>query len=199
MTFDAFAPVELGQVQVEVYTTNYRVSGMTKTRHSRVADIVNQLPTALLILHDATVTEYAAPKAPMTAPQVLVPAERIVLMVADETQAEARSEMRIPKRPVRTELLAPPFRVVGSVHVPQGSRPIDGLLNAADRFLAMTDVSISSSQFPALDGSFGVIAIQISMAHLIVAADDERPDELLADVLDESTAHGWIHRDQDLL
>jgi hypothetical protein len=196
--FDAFAPTPPARVTVDVYTTSYRVSGTTPTRHSRVVDILNQLPGALLTVEEATVTEYAAPSGPMSAPQVLIPAERIVLMVAPQSSGEPRSEMRIQKRPVRAELLVPPFRVVGSFHVPQGSRAIDGLLNAVDWFLAMTEVVISSNQYPSLGGSFDVIAIQRSLAHLIVAADDERPDELLAEVLDETTAHDWIHGDQEI-
>ncbi len=195
--FDPMASISIGAVQVEVYTTAYRVSGTTRTRHARVADILNQLPTALLIVDDATVTEYAAPTGPLNAPQVLIPAERIVLMATGDAPVEARAEMRIQKRAVRAELLAPPFRVLGSVHVPQGSRPIDGLLNAADRFLAMTDVAISCAQFPVFAGSFGVIAMQRSMAHLIAVSDDEAPEELLAEVLDETTAHDWIHHEQD--
>lgn len=190
--FDPMASNSISAAKIEVYTTAYRVSGTTRTRHARVADILNQLPTGLLIVDDATVTEYAAPSGPMTAPQVLIPAERIVLMATSDATVEARAEMRIPKRAVQAELLAPPFRVLGSVYVPQGSRPIDGLLNAADRFLAMTDVAISCALYPVFAGSFGVIAIQTSMAHLIAVSDDEAPDELLAEVLDETTAHGWL-------
>lgn len=192
--FDPFTPTPTGRVAVDVYTPAYRVSGTTRTRFQRVSDIVNQLPTSHLTVDDATITEYAAPGAPISAGEVLVASERILFVVAP-APVEARAEMRIPKRPVRVDLLVPPFRVSGAVHVPQGSRPVDGLLNAADRFIVMTDVTAASSAHPGFGGSFGVIAIQRSLAHLLVVADDERPDELLADVLDEPTAQGWLQRD----
>lgn len=194
--FDAFGAAPPDAVPVEVYTPAYRVSGTTRTRFQRVADILNQLPTSHLVLDDATITEYAAPSAPIGAGQVLVAVERIVLMVTrGDGPGGARADMRIPKRAVRADLLVPPFRVSGAVHVPHGSRPVDGLLNAADRFLAMTNVTVGCPQYPKFAGTFEVVAMQRSLAHLIVAGDDELPDELLADVLDETTAHDWLQRD----
>lgn len=196
MSFDPFAPATVDHVLVEVYTPAYRVSGTTATRFQRVADIVNQLPTSHLIVDDATITEYAAPDATVKAAEVLIATERILFVVAPASVAtEARAEMRIPKRPVRVDLLAPPFRLTGAVHVPQGSRPMDGLLNAADRFIAITDVSLSSAQFPGFAASLEVVAMQRALAHLLVVSDDEQPEKLLADVLDESTAHDWLGHD----
>jgi hypothetical protein len=40
-----------------------------------------------------------------------------------------------------------------------------------------------------------VLALQRSKAQLILVDVDERPDELLADVLDVPTAQGWLQRD----
>jgi hypothetical protein len=81
------------------------------------------------------------------------------------------------------------------VHVPQGSRPVDGLVNNTDRFLPMTDVAITCAAHPEMARNAPVIALQRSKAQLILVDDDERPDELLADVLDEPTAQGWLQRD----
>jgi hypothetical protein len=195
MSFDSFGAQPPGAVPVDVYTPAYRVSGTTRTRFQRVADILNQLPTAHLVVDDATITEYAAPSTAMKAGQVLIALERIVLMVTRSDASGGAGDMRIPKRAVRADLLVPPFRVSGAVHVPHGSRPVDGLLNAADRFLAMTSVTVGCPQYPKFAGTFEVVAMQRSLAHLIVASDDERPDELLADVLDETTAHDWLQRD----
>ena len=45
-------------------------------------------------------------------------------------------------------LAIPPFRITGMVHVPIGSRPVDGLLMSHDRFLTMTEVTIASPDLP---------------------------------------------------
>lgn len=192
---DPFAPSPFKAVAVDVYTAAYRVSGQTSTRFERVSDIVNQVTSTHLIVEEATVTDYADPAGTMSGPRVLVTLAEILFVIADTEGADrsgTRPEMRIPKRPVRAQVALPPFRLTGLVHVPPGSRPVDGLLNASDRFLPMTDVTVACGAHPELARTAGAAAMQRSLAHLIVVIDDERPDELLADVLDEQTAERWL-------
>ena len=190
---DPFAPSPVRRAQVDVYTAAYRVTGVTATRHSRVGDIVNQVTGTHLIVEQATLSEFADPTGTLGAHQVLINLDEILFVVAAEADgAGARPEMRIPKRPVRAQLALPPFRLTGAVHVPQGSRPVDGLLNASERFLPMTEVAVSCAVHPELARSAPAMAVQRRLAHLILIQDDERPDELLADVLDEQTAESWL-------
>jgi hypothetical protein len=189
---DSFGPSPPHAVPVDVYTASYRVSGQTTTRFARVADIVNQVTSSHLVVEHATVSEHADATATLGALQVLVTLDEILFVVAEEVSVEARPEMRIPKRPVRAQLGSPPFRLTGVVHVSPGSRPIDGILNATDRFLAMTEVTIASGAYPELGRTAPAAAIQRRLAHLILVLDDERPDELLADVLDQATAERWL-------
>ncbi len=193
--FDPFAPATFSEVALDVYTDAFRVSGVTRTRFQRVGDIVNQLPTQHLQIDNATITEHGVSAAPTTATEALIDLARILFVVTTGESVQGRAEMRIPKRAARVELVLPPFRVAGSVHIPPGSRPADGLLNAADRFLVMTDASIASARHPALGASVAALAIQRALAQLIVIGDDEQPEELLADVLDESTAQDWLQRE----
>ncbi|HYM52934.1 MAG TPA: hypothetical protein VEW45_05540 [Candidatus Dormibacteraeota bacterium] len=190
---DPFAPSPVKTVAVDVYTAAYRVSGQTATRFGRVADIVNQLSSTHMIVDQATVSEYAHPAGTMSAPQALVTLDEILFVVVDsEDEGSARPEMRIPKRPVRAQVALPPFQLAGVVHVPPGSRPVDGLLNAGDRFLPMTEVTVACAAHPELRRTATAAAMQRSLAHVIVVKDDERPEELLADVLDEQTAERWL-------
>ncbi|HSM38698.1 MAG TPA: hypothetical protein VK838_05130 [Candidatus Limnocylindrales bacterium] len=191
---DPFAPSPVRSVPVDVYTTAYRVSGEMATRFSRVGDIVNQLTSSHLVIEHATISEYADPGATLGAQQAFVRMEEVLFMVAGETEGSARPEMRIPKRAVRAQLALPPFRITGAVHVPQGSRPIDGLLNVADQFMAMTEVTVVSGAYPELGRTAEAVAIQHRGAHVILVTDDEHPDELLADVLDRDTAERWLQR-----
>jgi hypothetical protein len=189
---DPFAPSPFLTVAIDVYTAAYRVSGETSTRFSRVADIVNQVTSTHLIVEHATVSEYADPSATMGALQVLITLDEILFVVAGEEASEARPEMHIPKRPVRAQFALPPFRLTGAVHIAPGSRPVDGMLNVTDRFLAMTDVAVACGAHPELGRTAPAAALQRKLAHLILVLDDERPDELLADVLDERTAERWL-------
>lgn len=191
MSIGDFEPLN---VEVDCYTTAYRVSGRVTTRFERVADIVNLAPTSHLIVEQATVSEYAAPTATLSAPQVLLALEELLFVVVGASRPNARPEMRIPKRAVQAQLAIPPFRLTGAVHVSVGSRPLDGLLNVTDRFLPMTDVSVTSAVHEGLDRVVAALAVQRRLAHLMLVADDERPDQLLADVLDEETARSWFRQ-----
>lgn len=182
-------------VEVDVLTDAYRISGTIQTRFSRVTDIVNQQAGTHLTIIRATISEHADPTATVAASSTLVAVSAILVMSAPALTGEAGSEMRIAKRPFRAQLAIPPLRVTGTVHVTPGGRPSDGVLNMTDRFLAMTDATISSGQYPDLDQTAPAVAVARDHAHLLLMSGDERPDELLADVLDERTAEEWLGAD----
>lgn len=188
---DLFEPGSLPQVQLDVYTTDFRVSGTVSTRFSRVADILNQLSATHIPLVRATISEYDDAAGTLAAEHVHVSIDEILFCVAS-TDGGARPEMRIAKRAVKAQIAVPPFRFTGNVHVTVGSRPVDGLLNAVDRFMAMTDVTVTCARHPDLGRTANALAVQRRRAHVLMVADDERPDELLADVLDERTANDWL-------
>jgi hypothetical protein len=190
----------LSEVKVDVYTSAYRVSGTVRTRFSRVAEILNQQTASHLTVEHATVSEYADAMSTIGAPSALVAVDEILVMIAPELGAqrgEGGGEMRIPKRAVRAQLSIPPLRLTGAIHVPTGSRPVDGLLNVPDRFMAMTDATLVSGPFPELERSAPVVALRRDRAHVLLVADDEHPDELLADVLDERTAAAWLRSGEE--
>lgn len=194
---DSFAASPLNAVALDVYTDAYRVSGRIASRFSRVADIANQASATHLLIEEATISEYADPNATISALQVLVNLDEALLLIAGGADAVARPEMRIPKRAVRAQIGLPPFRVTGLIHIPQGSRPADGVLNASDRYLPMTEVTIACGPHPELGRTAAVVAFRRERAHLILVTDDERPDELLADVLDSATAERWLRRPRE--
>jgi hypothetical protein len=183
-------------VAVDVYTGAYRVSGSLETRFSRITEILNQLTGAHLEVTRATIIEYADPSATIAAPSALVLVEEVLVMVAGELTG-ASGEMRVPKRPVRAQLAIPPFRITGTVHIPMGSRPVDGLLVGNDLFMAVTEATITSGVYPELERAVPVLAVRRRRAHVLLVADDENPDQLLADVLDERTAEAWLRPDAE--
>ena len=188
---DGFA--SLADVAVDVYTDTYRVSGIVRTPFTRVAEIINQLPAEHLPIERATISEHGEEASSLGAPAALIAIDEILLMVAPQLEGIGRSEMRIEKRKVRALLAVPPFRVTGMVHVPIGSRPVDGLLMAHDRFMTMTEVTMASVTHPHLDRAAAAVAMRRDRAHVLLVVDDERPDQLLSDVLDRQTAERWLH------
>jgi hypothetical protein len=184
-------------VSVDVYTRDFRISGSVQTRFTRVAEILNQLTNAYLSVDHATISEHGDTSATRAAPQAWVAVDQILVMVAPDLGGEARPDMRIPKRPVMAQISVPPLRVTGRIHVPMGGRPIDGLLNVTDRFVAMTDATLESGLHPELERSAVAIAIRRDRAHILLVADDENSEQLLADVLDQQTARSWLHHAEE--
>jgi hypothetical protein len=196
MDMDAFGATQA--VAVDVYTAAYRVSGRVETRFGRVADILNQLTGGHLTLAQATVSEHGDPTGTLAAPSAVVSVDEILVLVAPGLTSERHAEMRIPKRPVLAQLAIPPFRVTGTIHVPIGTRPVDGLLHVPERFMPMTAATLTSSRYPELERRAAVLALRRDRAHVLLVADDETPDELLADVLDERTAESWLRPEDEV-
>ena len=65
------------------------------------------------------------------------------------------------------------------VHVPRAARP--DVLNVADPFLALTDVTVASAAFPGFDRSAPVLAVQRKVAEMLVVTDDAGPGSALED------------------
>ena len=174
-------------VSVDVYTDAYRVAGTVETRFSRVAEILNQLTGAHLAVERATLTEYSDPGGSRAAASALVAVDSILVMIATGLDGGTSAEMRVPKRPVRAELSLPPLRVTGRIHVAEGSRPIDGLLNMPDRFVAMTEASLTSGAYAELERTASVLAVRRDRAQVLLIADEDHPDEPLASASGEPT------------
>ena len=186
----------LASVSIDLYTTAYRVSGTIETRFGRVTEILNQLSGGHLTVLQAMITEHADPGSTLTTPSALVAVDEVLFMVATDLTGTS-NEMRIPKRPVRAQLAIPPFRMTGTIHVPMGSRPVDGLLHGVDQFVAMTDAALASALHPHLDRTAQVVALRRGGAQVVLVADDETPDVLLVEVVDERTTGAWLGTEED--
>lgn len=184
------------EVEVDLLTDAYRISGTVETRFGRATDIVNQQNSTHIALSRVTISEHADPTATVSAPSALVAVSSILVLAAPGLTGEASTEMRIPKRPVRVEMVLPPLRVTGIMHIAPGSMPADGLLNMTDPFLTMTDATITSATHPELAHSEEAIAVRRDRAQVLLITDDEQEAELLADVLDERTAEAWLRPDE---
>lgn len=181
MTFGLEGFGTIRAVRVELITTGYRVTGTIQTRFTRVAEILNQLSSAHLPVDDATVREHGG--AARRAGTTIVTVEEILVMVAPDLADAPSGDMRVPKQPTRAQLAIPPMWLDGTVYVPVGSVPTDGLLNVADRFVPMTDVRISSVAHPDLDHDGPVAAVRRDRAHVVLFEDApaaEAADEVSA-------------------
>lgn len=166
-----FASVQ--ELEIELYTSAYRVTGRVHTPFRRVAEILNLLPGGHLAVEGATIVEHAAPSKPHAGNSAHVIVDEILVLLAPDLAGESSGEMRIRKRPAHAMLTLPPLLLEGTIHVPEGSLPVDGLLNVPDRYLPMTDATISSAAYPELGRSVPILALRRDRAHVIVVREDE--------------------------
>ena len=182
------------EVEVELLTDAYRISGIVETRFGRVTDILNQQAGTHVTIRGATIGEHADPGVTTSAPSALVAVAAILLMSAPGLAGEASPDMVIQKRPVRAHFAIPPLRVTGMIHVPPASRPSHGVIHMTDKFLAMTDVTIASSAYPELAKTAPAAALSRDRAQLLLIGDDDPEDEPV-EVLDENTPEAWLQPD----
>ncbi len=164
-----FATVE--EVEVELFTSAYRVTGTIHTPFRRVAELLNQLPGGHLAIEKATIAEHGVDGLGERVSAAQVTVDEVIVLMAPGLVGESSSEMRILKHPAHAILAIPPLRLEGTIHVPVGSRPVDGLLNVPDRFVPMTDVSLTSPSQPTLDRTVPILALRRDRAHVIVVSE----------------------------
>jgi hypothetical protein len=173
-----YATVE--EIEVELFTAAFRVAGTIHTPFRRVAELLNQLPGAHIAVENATIVEHGI-SASERVRTALVTVDDVLVLVAPALVGESSAEMRILKNPARAALSIPPLRLEGTIHVPVGSRPADGLLNVPDRFMPMTDARLTSASYPDLDRTVPILALRRDRAHVIVVSDGatepEDPDD----------------------
>ena len=86
--------------------------------------------------------------------------------------------MRVPKRPFAATVGLPPFRLAGTMHVPESvESPAIVVTVNPDAFIAMTDATITCRRTRRSSAPYPVVAFQRRRAHvLLVGIDDEDPD-----------------------
>lgn len=180
------------EVQVELYTVGFRVSGQMSTRFRKATDILNLSGSDHLAVDHATVTEYADPTAARGGQQVRVAISEILFGISSGAPDENDNEFQVQKRPVKIQVAMAPFWLTGMFHVPEASQAMDGLMNVADRFVPLTDVAVSCAPYPTVDGTAEVVAVHRALAQVFLIADDREHDNLLADILPEEQVQSWL-------
>jgi hypothetical protein len=189
---DAFGPA-VSRVEVELYTSGNRVSGHMLTRFRRVADILNLTGSTHLVVEDATVTEYADPAGRAhSGGAVMVAVSEVMFGISSGVDDRSDQDLVVQKRPVQIQVAMPPFWLGGTIHVPYGSAAVD-VLNVADPFLPLTNVTVGATAHPAFDGEAPILAVQRALAEVLIVTDEAGPDARPTGSLEFPTesAGGW--------
>src|SRR3954453_18305473 len=151
--------IEVGRVELTLYTDALITHGKVRTRQHRVTDILNLTEQSFLILEDVTVEEYGDRGQPIRADVAQVNLDTVLFAVAD-TPVEPSPELRTQKHPGAAGGSIPPFRVTGTIHLMAGEATIREALNELEqRFIPVTDATFWSDLVGGAGGVVGVVPV----------------------------------------
>jgi hypothetical protein len=135
---------EAARVELILYTDALMTRGTVRTRQRRVTDILNFLEEPFLVLEDVTVEEIGVRGQPIRAGFAQVNLDAVLFAVTNEPAGGA-PELHAPKAAEQAILSVPPFKVVGTIHLPASSRDLgEALADLTGRFIPVTDASFWS-------------------------------------------------------
>jgi len=167
MAFGGSEPIG-NAVPVEVTTSGYRVSGTMRTRFERVADILNHLDLSHATVELATVRELYDPGRGHRVASAMVPIDEILFLVADLPAERSSDAIVVPKKPVQASIALPPFRLSGTMFVPESVESVfTAVTMSPDTFIPLVDVTVTCWIRAELNGSYPVLAFARRRPHVM--------------------------------
>ncbi len=158
---------EFHEIAAEVTTSGYRVSGFVRTRFERVALILNSLDHTHLVMEDVTIRELDDEATSWTAASATIPLDEILFFAASLSGATSMDAIVVPKRPFPATVGLPPFRLAGTMYVPESvESPAIVITVNPDAFIVMTDASVTCPVHPVLNATYPVVAFQRRRVHV---------------------------------
>lgn len=169
-----FAQISERAVAVTLYTDAYVINGTVTSRHGRVTDILNTAVEAFIVLSDVTMDEWGSTASPVRADFAQVNLASVLFAVADEA-VEATPELRMPKITEQAFITVPPFRVVGTIHLPPEQNMRLALNELTGRFLPVTDATFWSDTVGEGKQSAVMVAVNHARAQILAPHTDVDP------------------------
>jgi hypothetical protein len=169
-----FAPIAERPVAMTLYTDAYVIHGTVTSRHGRVTDILNTAVEAFIVLSEVTMDEWGSTASPVRADFAQVNLASVLFAVADEP-VEATPELRMPKITEQAFITVPPFRVVGTIHLPPEQNMRLALNELTGRFLPVTDATFWSDTVGEAKQSAVMVAVNHARAQILAPHTDIDP------------------------
>jgi len=169
-----FAQISEHPVTMTLYTDAYVVHGTVSSRHGRVTDILNTAAEAFIVLSDVTMDEWGSTALSVRADFAQVNLASVLFAVADEP-VEPTPELRMPKIAEQAFITVPPFRVVGTIHLPPEQNMRLALSELTGRFLPVTDATFWSDTVGEAKQSAIMVAVNHARAQILAPHTDIDP------------------------
>ena len=166
-----FAEIVEQPLAVTLFTDAYVVRGVVTSRHRRLTDILNSAPEAFIVLSDVSMDEWGSTASPVRADYAQVNLASVLFATADDP-AEPTPELRMKKIPEQAFISVPPFRVIGTVHLPPEQDMRLALGELVGRFLPVTDATFWSDTVGEAKQTAAMVAVNHARAQILAPHTD---------------------------
>jgi hypothetical protein len=166
----SFNPVQL--LPLTVVTRDLIIHGSLKTRLRRLTDVMNEPDMDHLVLFDATFLEVGSRRVVAGSSVAQVQLGEL-LFVHTSGPTESGQEMRTPKQPIRATLLAPPFTIEGSIHLPLEEALQQAVDSLSGRFIPVTSARYSAYGMAESPNSVDLLVVNRMRAHVAIPVGTE--------------------------
>ena len=147
-------------------TDSHIVRGTFSSRLNRLTDILNQAEHDFIVVRNAALVELGEGGVAARAKFAQVNLNTLLFAVAD-TSVEPKPEMRLPKSPEDALIVLPPFKLLGRIHIIQGSELYAALSEMTGRFIPLTQASYWSDTAGVAPTEAPMVAFNHSRAHIL--------------------------------
>jgi hypothetical protein len=163
--FENFNPVH--ELPLSVVTDRLIIDGTLRTRLGRLTDVVNEPDLENLALFGAVFMEIGSRRVIARADVSQVQLGD-VLFLHTTASTESTGQMRMPKQPVKTLLLAPPFTIEGQIYLPYEESLNQALGSLSGRFIPITDASYWAYAVAESHVAADLLVVNRARAHIAV-------------------------------
>jgi hypothetical protein len=177
-------------LQLTIVTAQLIIQGTIKTRLRRLTNVLNEPDAEHLMLFDATFMEVGSRRVVAKSGVAQVQLAD-VLFVHTTGSTESGEEARTPKQAIRTTLLAPPFTIEGTIHLPYEAELHQALDAFGGRFVPVTDASYWAYGVAELPNHVDILVLNHARAHVSIAAKVEWRKEAPPDIGPGRSTNTW--------
>jgi hypothetical protein len=157
-------------VQIEVYTTDYVITGTISSPDERLSDVLNLKTEASLVLTDVQVQRLLAmgKGEPDKYFDARIEKRSILLACPLEQDITQKSiYRRATRQPFGVTVLMPGFEVEGVIHLTESLEIRRVLVGRQDDFIALTRAQVTSALYPAITFDREIIVFNRNEASFI--------------------------------
>jgi hypothetical protein len=158
------------QVQIEVYTTDYVITGSLSSPDERLSDVLNFRTEASLVLSDVQVTRLLALGKKLPDHFVDARIEKHLILFASPVEQDLTQKSiyrRATREPYGVTVLLRGFEIEGTIHLTEKLEIRRVLVGRQDDFIPLTRVTATYALHPAVTFSREIVVFNKNQASFI--------------------------------